>query len=303
MQTLKYKIFRPRSKVQQSWTQGDFLLLMSSTGLQIDQKTIQQKNVELVEMYRDKSKKQAQTQHLYDTLKKRVMTSQVQTAASDSVAQAINSMSSIPRPQPFGDPSFQPHPPTSFHPNGQRGSDRHQQTQHSRSPGPSSRNAHVEIGAAAMPPPSGPLVGHHSRKSCALSGQSLLTMSDGFASSTPQHRTHLPGTVRTAAARSQIPLSTRAPGTGSRQPMANMTNTRNSQSRSSGYGITAGMKIGRPLGSSLSNGEQRSDRSNGIASNCRYSSSTDRRLDHLNDNEARVDGFGNNRSFSATNFY
>jgi hypothetical protein len=303
MQTLKYKIFRPRSKVQQSWTQDDLLLLMSSTGLQIDQKTIQQKNVELVEMYRDKSKKQAQTQHLYDTLKKRVMTSQVQTAASDSVAQAINSMSSIPRPQPFGDPSFQPHPPTSFHPDGPRGSDRHLQTQHSRSPSQSSRNAPFEIGVAAMPPPSGPLVGHHSRKSSALSGQSLLTMSDGFASSIPQHRTHLPATARTTATRSQIPLSTRAPGTGPCQPMANITNTRNSNSRSSSYGITAGMKIGRPLRSSLSNGDRTSDRLSGIASNCQYSSSTSNHLDRANGNEAHVDGFGNDKSFSGTILY
>lgn len=154
-----------------------------------------------------------------------------------------------------------------------------------------------------MPPPSGPLVGHHSRKSSALSGQSLLTMSDGFASSIPQHRTHLPATARTTATRSQIPLSTRAPGTGPCQPMANITNTRNSNSRSSSYGITAGMKIGRPLRSSLSNGDRTSDRLSGIASNCQYSSSTSNHLDRANGNEAHVDGFGNDKSFSGTILY
>lgn len=217
-------------------------------------------------MYREKSKKQAQTQHLYDTLKKRVMTSQVQTAASDSVAQAINSMSNIPRPQTFRDPSFQPHQPTGFHPDGHRVSDQYQQIRHSRSPSRSSRNAHGETGASAMPPPQGPLAGHHPRMSCLCSraGQSWLIMPDGFVSSTPQHRMHLPGTVRTAATRSQIPLSTRAPGTAPRQPMANITNTRNIQSGSTGYGLSAGMKVGRPPRSSLSNGEQRPDRFNGI---------------------------------------
>jgi hypothetical protein len=82
-------------------------MLTIAPGFQVDQKTLQQKNVELVEMYREKSKKQAQTQHLYDTLKKRVMTSQVQTAASDSVAKAIGSMSNVSRPQTYEDTSLQ----------------------------------------------------------------------------------------------------------------------------------------------------------------------------------------------------
>lgn len=216
---------------------------MTNTGLQIDQKTLQQKNVELVELYREKSKKQAQTQHLYDTLKKRVMTSQVRTAASDSVAQALNARL---RPQTCGDPPFQLPSHAEFHPNGQRVDDQYQQTHHSRSPNQSSRTAHGEDGASAMPPPPGPVIGRHSRMHRVLDGRSSLTLPDAFASSTPQHRTHLPGTVRTAAIRSQIPLSTRAPGTAPRQPTANITPARNSQSGSSGYGITAGMKIGRP---------------------------------------------------------
>ncbi|ERF68709.1 hypothetical protein EPUS_05770 [Endocarpon pusillum Z07020] len=218
--------------------------------LQIDQKTLQQKNVELVEMYRDKSKKQAQTQHLYDTLKKRVMTSQVQTAASDSVAQAINSMSSIPRPQTFGDASVQQPPPPNYRTNDQRGNMQYEHAHHSRSPSRSSKNAHAEAEASAMPPPSGPPMGQQSH---------------GFASATPQHRTHLPGTVRNAATRSYIPLSTKAPDTVPRKPLTNLTNSRNSQSGSSGYGITAGMKVGRPSRSALNNNEQISDRFNGIA--------------------------------------
>lgn len=123
-------------------------------------------------MYREKSKKQAQTQHLYDTLKKRVMTSQVQTAASDSVAQAINSMSGVPRAQTFGNPSFpQPQPP-GYRANDQRASDQYQQGGHGRSPSRSSRNAHVENEASAMPPPQGPLAGHHMRTYYASNVQS-----------------------------------------------------------------------------------------------------------------------------------
>lgn len=216
-------------------------------------------------MYRDKSKKQAQTQHLYDTLKKRVMTSQVQTAASDSVAQAINSMSSIPRPQTFGDASAQQPPPPNYPTNDQRGNMQYEHAHHSRSPSRSSKNAHAEAEASAMPPPSGPPMGQQSRMSCIFTVWSPLTITDGFASATPQHRTHLPGTVRNAATRSYIPVSTKAPDTVPRKPLANFTNSRNSQSGSSGYGITAGMKVGRPSRFALSNNEQISDRFNGIA--------------------------------------
>lgn len=216
-------------------------------------------------MYREKSKKQAQTQHLYDTLKKRVMTSQVQTAASDSVAQAIHSMSSIARPQTLGDPPFQPLPQRNFCPDNQRSDGQYQQPQHSRSPSQSNRNARGETGAVVMPPPPGPPVGHHHPRRSYVPGQTdPLTLSDGFVSSTPQHRTHLPGTVSSSATRSQIPLSTRAQGPAPRQPLANIASNRNHQTGSSGYGITAGMKVGRPHRSSLSNNsEQRSDGPNG----------------------------------------
>jgi hypothetical protein len=130
-----------------------------------------------------------------------------------------------------------------------------------------------------------------------------LTVSDGFASSTPQHRTHLPGTTRNAATRSQIPLSTRAPGTGPRQPLANTTNTRNSQSASSGYGITAGMKIGRPTRSTLSNSEQQSDRFNGMLPAYQGMGFAHTCIDNPNMNTARTDAFGNPRPFSTTSFH
>jgi len=153
------------TRIARSWV---IWLLIITTALQIDQKTLQQKNTELSDMYRDKSKKQAQTQHLYDTLKKRVMTSQVQTAASDSVAQAINSMSSIPRPQTFADASFQQPHPISFRPDDQRDNVQYQHPHHGRSPSQSSKNAHDGAEAAAMPPPPGLHIGQHSRTSLPL---------------------------------------------------------------------------------------------------------------------------------------
>ena len=70
------------------------------SNISIDHKTLEQKNAELVDMYREKSKKHAQTQHLYDTLKKRCLLSQVQTAASENVAQTIHNISNG-RPDTF----------------------------------------------------------------------------------------------------------------------------------------------------------------------------------------------------------
>ncbi len=57
-------------------------------------------------MYRDKSKKHAQTQHLYDTLKKRILMSQVESAASDNVAQTLKSMSTLGRPGTYNGTGF-----------------------------------------------------------------------------------------------------------------------------------------------------------------------------------------------------
>lgn len=141
------------------------IVLTVIIGFQVDQKTLQQKNVELVEMYREKSKKQAQTQHLYDTLKKRVMTSQVQTAASDSVTKAISSMSNIPRPQTYGDASALQ--PTAFRANDPTDKDQYHRPHHSRSPSHSGRNVHGELRNTAMAPPSGPapMARHHDGRS------------------------------------------------------------------------------------------------------------------------------------------
>lgn len=131
-----------------------------------------------------------------------------------------------------------------------------------------------------------------------------MTTPDGFSASTPQHRTQLPGTVRTTATRSQIPLSTRAQGPAPRQPLANINHTRNSQTGSSGYGITAGMKVGRPPRSGLNNSEPRSDRVNGSkAEFTEQQAPLTCVLDHLEVHDAPVDAFGDNQPLSGTDFY
>ena len=75
--------------------------LLTRAGLQLDQSSLVNKNRELFQMYTEKNKKQQQTQHLYDTLKKRILMSQVQTAASDTVNRTVDSFASAARPETF----------------------------------------------------------------------------------------------------------------------------------------------------------------------------------------------------------
>lgn len=62
--------------------------------MQISQEQLLKKNQELVELYRDKSKKHAQVTNLYNILKSRAMRSQIATAATDSISQTLNSLGS-----------------------------------------------------------------------------------------------------------------------------------------------------------------------------------------------------------------
>jgi E3 ubiquitin-protein ligase CCNP1IP1 len=53
--------------------------------MQVDQDGLRRKNEDLVQALREKSRKQLQTQELYDKLKRRAMLGQVQNAALDAV--------------------------------------------------------------------------------------------------------------------------------------------------------------------------------------------------------------------------
>lgn len=58
----------------------------------LEQRTLQDKYDNLANLYREKSKKAAQSQQLYDALKKKVLMRSVETAASASVNQTIQSL-------------------------------------------------------------------------------------------------------------------------------------------------------------------------------------------------------------------
>lgn len=67
--------------------------------MQQTQDQLQKKNQELVDMYREKSKKFTQITNLYNLLKSRAMRPQIQTAASDSISQTLKTLGNKGPPQ------------------------------------------------------------------------------------------------------------------------------------------------------------------------------------------------------------
>ncbi|EKV15820.1 hypothetical protein PDIG_12730 [Penicillium digitatum PHI26] len=64
--------------------------------MQSSQEDLQKKNQELNDLYRDKNNKLAQMTNLYNLLKARAMRSRMQTAASDTVSQALSTLNAPP---------------------------------------------------------------------------------------------------------------------------------------------------------------------------------------------------------------
>ncbi|EXJ74749.1 uncharacterized protein A1O5_01444 [Cladophialophora psammophila CBS 110553] len=64
--------------------------------LTADRHSMDQKYAQLFDQYQEKSKKQAQTQKLYDILKQKVMLEKMQPLADDDVAQTLQSMDALP---------------------------------------------------------------------------------------------------------------------------------------------------------------------------------------------------------------
>lgn len=73
---------------------GDLLLRAPVADMQAAQEELQKKNQELVDLYREKSKKLSQMTNLYNLLKARAMKSRMETAPSENVSQTLNSLAS-----------------------------------------------------------------------------------------------------------------------------------------------------------------------------------------------------------------
>ncbi|EXJ94291.1 hypothetical protein A1O1_02685 [Capronia coronata CBS 617.96] len=66
--------------------------------LSVDHKTLEHKYAELVDLYREKSRKHSQTQKLYDTLKKKCLVEQTHGLVSNNPAQIHKPVNTIPQP-------------------------------------------------------------------------------------------------------------------------------------------------------------------------------------------------------------
>lgn len=153
--------------------------------MQKTQGQLEDKNNELFQMYRDKSKKHAQMTNLYNLLKSRSMKSQMQTAASKSVSQTLGSL--VPRDEPptsAQDGMGQvPQTPSNGFPVTKEGIELLHRYQRSGTGSSSGKRKHERT---AMPPPSRPT---------------------GIVKPTakPRHRTQLPGPTRPPTGLANLP--------------------------------------------------------------------------------------------------
>lgn len=84
-----------------------------SADMQIDQDNLRRKNEELALALREKSRKQMQTQELYDKLKRRDLLGHVQNAASDAVEHTVQASVAANRyVDKIGNQNQRPLPPT-----------------------------------------------------------------------------------------------------------------------------------------------------------------------------------------------
>jgi E3 ubiquitin-protein ligase CCNP1IP1 len=135
---------------------------ISTADMHSTQEDLQKKNQELNDMYRDKNNKLAQMTNLYNLLKARAMKSRMETAASDTVSQALSSLNapppvSVSRPDTSALPSatITRNPKTPTFPVNQDGVE--QLHRHQRSGTGSSKRAKTKTSREApMPPPARP---------------------------------------------------------------------------------------------------------------------------------------------------
>ncbi|KAJ5083415.1 cyclin [Penicillium angulare] len=166
------------------------------TDLQGSQEQLQKKNEELVDMYREKSKKLSQMTNLYNLLKTRAMRSRMETAAFESVSNTLNTApriapaASTTIPQPPRIPTLPlPRPPkTPSYPKSPDGIE--QLHRHHRSGTVSSRRAGKNSSKVKMMQAPYPTLNRPKAQ---------------IANTMPQHRTRLPRSTRLPTNLSQLP--------------------------------------------------------------------------------------------------
>ncbi|KAI1615049.1 cyclin B1 interacting protein 1 [Exophiala viscosa] len=202
---------------------------------------LQQKHDELADYYREKSRKLAQMQKLYNALKQRAQAAEmIAPAASKDVEQTLQSIASVRRPdagfaKPAPRPEIQPTVRPSLSERGNRPLD-------VGYGGVEPLHPHQRSGSSAM------AAAQRGMPSTATLPAKLATVG---ISGTPLHRATLPGQARAAVNRSQLPVTAgrtqftheqRIPGSARPQPIHN-----SKVPVSTNYtGLLQGIKISRP---------------------------------------------------------
>ncbi|MCJ1433354.1 hypothetical protein MMC27_002714 [Xylographa pallens] len=220
-------------------------LTQKITQLHMEQDNLKTENTKLAIAFRDKSRKHQQTQELYDRLKRKEMTATTQSAAFDSVDEALQSVSNRQNPEGLVNQFHAGISPLRQHQDGYnigggfRASHRN--------------DGHEDAAAGRMMPP--PL--QHSRP--PFENEPFRQQND--ESNTPfGHRTRLgsmflpsrqqvPGSIRATTTNAPATSHTQTPS--QRHPIFNMNNTTITRPSVSGYGMSAGLKIGRQQGPRL----------------------------------------------------
>ncbi|SLM40206.1 hypothetical protein LPUS_10952 [Lasallia pustulata] len=219
--------------------------------MHIDQEKLKMDNANLVQAFREKSRKHQQTQELYERLKRKEMTAATQSAAFESVDEVLQSAGgrqmpaniaeSYPVPQFRSNPRAPSQPPLPQFNQNYTGTER--------------LHGHQRDGSGGMmpPPPGRPGAGYNN-PTYASHNEVMATPS--------QHRTRLGSTIRTFGQQGagQGPINKGFFATGGvhyqtpsqRHPLGAVNGNSVNRSGISGYGMSAGVKVGRQQGTSAS---------------------------------------------------
>ena len=233
--------------------------------MKLDFEKLKQENLNLSQAYRDKARKYQQLDNLYSNLKRKEMTAATQSAAYDTADEVLQSASARQNLGTSGNPSFRFSPrnePIQTHSTNGNLSVPHQQR-----PQQSYLNPGYNAGMQGMAPPPRPSSGAvHSGLGARKYRLPLLKLFAEYdiliehnPMTTPSnHRTRLGPGMQTTPRQPQSELRPNGPmnfgptNIGQTPPqrsaLGNISNMPGSRSGVSGYGMSAGMKIGRQQG-------------------------------------------------------
>ncbi|OAP57206.1 hypothetical protein AYL99_07944 [Fonsecaea erecta] len=207
--------------------------------IEADRQSMDEKYAHLLEQYRKKSQKQAQTQKLYDTLKRKVMPGQVEQLADNDVRQTLHSLPQTERMQSIVEPEQTFRPPEPLQ-RAQRSIPRYARVQD----GLEQLHPHQRSGSSVcgseqrgMLPPEGLRISW-TPKLVATSGTPLQRTAFPAQPRLGINQSPITGTV----SRSQLPDRLHVPGSSRRQRNHSSKVMNSAQSQRA---VRSGMKFGR----------------------------------------------------------